>query len=122
MTSIVHVLRHRQRRYKPRQYFQRANLIEQYSNDKLYAHYRFRREDILCICDILRPHLQRPTRRSHALTVEEQVLIALRFFACGSFYEVIADGLVVTVYSGTRNAFSGISPGWSNSSVCEISG
>jgi len=28
--------------------------------------------------------------------VEEQVLIALRFFACGSFYEVIADGLAVT--------------------------
>ena len=48
------------------------------------------------ICEILRPHLQRPTRRSHALTVEEQVLISLRFFACGSFYEVIADGLAVT--------------------------
>ena len=80
MTSIVHVLRHRQRRYKPRQYVQRANFIEQYSNDELYARYRFRREDILYICDILRPHLQRPTRRSHALTVEEQVLIALSFF------------------------------------------
>lgn len=48
------------------------------------------------ICNILRPHLQRPTRSSHALTVEEQVLIALRCFACGSFYEVIADGLAVT--------------------------
>ena len=96
MTSIVHVLRHRQRRYKPRQYVQRGNFIEQYSNDELYARFRFRREDILYICEILRPHLQRPTRRSHALTVEEQVLIALRFFACGSFYEVIADGLAVT--------------------------
>lgn len=30
------------------------------------------------------------------MSVEEQGLIALRFFACGSFYEVIADGLAVT--------------------------
>ncbi|XP_034072552.1 putative nuclease HARBI1 [Gymnodraco acuticeps] len=39
--------------------------------------------------------LQCRTLRSHALTVEEQVLIALRFYACETFYEVIADSMGV---------------------------
>lgn len=43
-----------------------------------------------------RKTLERATLRSHALTVEEQVLIALRYYACGSFFEVIGDGLGVT--------------------------
>uniref|UniRef100_A0A3Q1EBL3 Putative nuclease HARBI1 n=1 Tax=Acanthochromis polyacanthus TaxID=80966 RepID=A0A3Q1EBL3_9TELE len=58
--------------------------------------YRFRRDDISYLCSVLRPYLKRRTMRSHALTVEEQVLIALRFFVCDSFYEVIADGIAVT--------------------------
>ncbi|XP_049441439.1 putative nuclease HARBI1 [Epinephelus fuscoguttatus] len=66
------------------------------SNDELHARYRFGQEDIALICNILRPHLERATLRSHALTVEEQVLMALRYYACGSFFEVIGDGLVVT--------------------------
>ncbi|KAK1901358.1 putative nuclease HARBI1 [Dissostichus eleginoides] len=41
------------------------------------------------------PQLQCRTLRSHALTVEEQVLIALRFYACVTFYQVIADGMGV---------------------------
>uniref|UniRef100_A0A674MP41 Putative nuclease HARBI1 n=1 Tax=Takifugu rubripes TaxID=31033 RepID=A0A674MP41_TAKRU len=53
-------------------------------------------QDIIYLCDVLRPHLQRPTLRSHALTMEEQVSIALRFFASGSFFEVIADSIGVT--------------------------
>lgn len=66
------------------------------THNELYAHYRLGREDIVVICDILRSHLERATLRSHALTVKKQVLIALRFYACGSFYEVIGDGLAVT--------------------------
>ncbi|KAK0148591.1 putative nuclease HARBI1 [Merluccius polli] len=95
MASIVH--RHRRRRYTPRHNAERPNLLEQYSNDELYARYRFGRDDIAFICNILRPRLERATLRSHALTVEEQVLIviALRFYASGSFYEVIGDGLAV---------------------------
>ncbi|KAK0136891.1 putative nuclease HARBI1 [Merluccius polli] len=93
MTSIVH--RHQRRRYRPQHYAERPNLLEHYSNDELHARYRYGRDDIAFICNILRPHLERATLRSHALTVEEQVLIALRFYASGSFFEVIGDGLAV---------------------------
>ncbi|KAK0140937.1 putative nuclease HARBI1 [Merluccius polli] len=79
----------------PRHYAERPNLLEHYSNDELYARSRFGRDDIAFICNIVRPHLERVTLRSHALTVEEQVLIALRFYASGSFFEVIGDGLAV---------------------------
>lgn len=96
MTAIVHRHRQQRRRYRPRHYAKRPNLLEHYSNEELYARYRFGRDDITYICNILHPHLERATLRSHALTVEEQVLIALRFYACGSFFEVIGDGLAVT--------------------------
>uniref|UniRef100_A0A672HB88 DDE Tnp4 domain-containing protein n=1 Tax=Salarias fasciatus TaxID=181472 RepID=A0A672HB88_SALFA len=55
-----------------------------------------KRDDISYLCGVLRPYLKRRTMRSHALTVEEQVLTALCFFACSSFYEVIADGIAIT--------------------------
>uniref|UniRef100_H2SUZ6 DDE Tnp4 domain-containing protein n=1 Tax=Takifugu rubripes TaxID=31033 RepID=H2SUZ6_TAKRU len=80
MTALVHVMQQRQRQYKPRQYTERPNLLLQYSDEELYSRYHFRTQDVIYLCDVLRPR-QRPTVRSHALTVEEQVLIALRFFA-----------------------------------------
>ena len=44
----------------------------------------------LCFCQIW---LERETRRNHALTVEQQVMITLRFLASGSFLLVIGDTL-----------------------------
>uniref|UniRef100_A0A8C5DIE3 Putative nuclease HARBI1 n=1 Tax=Gouania willdenowi TaxID=441366 RepID=A0A8C5DIE3_GOUWI len=44
---------------------------------------------------LVRPELQRRTRRSHSMSVEEQVLIALRFYASGSFYQVVGDSIGV---------------------------
>uniref|UniRef100_A0A3B1JAG5 Putative nuclease HARBI1 n=1 Tax=Astyanax mexicanus TaxID=7994 RepID=A0A3B1JAG5_ASTMX len=60
------------------------------------ARFRFGREDILFISNLPRSHLESATLRSQALTVEEQVLIALRFYASGAFYQVIGDGMCVT--------------------------
>ncbi|KAK0138526.1 putative nuclease HARBI1 [Merluccius polli] len=105
----------------PRHYAERPNLLEQYSNDELYARYRFGRDDIAFICNILRPRLELATLRSHALTVEEQVLIALRFYASGSFYEVIGDGLAVRKSAvGPCGALSVICPYRSSGSICEM--
>ena len=51
--------------------------------------------------------LVRPTRRNHALTVEMQVLIGLRFLACGSFQQVMEDVIDVDKFtvSWTVNSF-----------------
>ena len=35
------------------------------------------------------------TQRSHSLSVEEQVLIGLRFYASGTFYQVVGDSIGV---------------------------
>ena len=43
------------------------------------------------VAELVRPKLQRRTRRSHSLSVEEQVLIGLRFYASGTFYQVVGD-------------------------------
>ena len=56
------------------------------NDDELRQRYRFGREGILYLADLLREDLTRPTNRNHALTVEQQVMVALRFFASGSYW------------------------------------
>uniref|UniRef100_A0A8D0AD42 DDE Tnp4 domain-containing protein n=1 Tax=Sander lucioperca TaxID=283035 RepID=A0A8D0AD42_SANLU len=51
--------------------------------------------DIKYTADLVRPKLQRRTRRSHSLSVEEQVLIGLCFYASGTFYQVVGDNIGV---------------------------
>lgn len=53
--------------------------------------YRFGKEGIAVIEDLVRKDIEKDTERSKALTVEEQVLLALRFYASGSFLQVIGD-------------------------------
>lgn len=93
MAGIVH--RYRRRRYRQRVHAERAKPLKQYTSEELYARFRFGRDDIKYIADLVRPTLQHQTQRSHALSVEEQCLIALRFYACGTFYQVIGDNMGV---------------------------
>lgn len=70
---------------------ERAKPLEQYTSEELYARFRFGRDDIAkYIADLVRPTLQHQTQRSHALSVE-----ALRFYTCGTFYQVIGDNMGV---------------------------
>ncbi|KAL0153038.1 hypothetical protein M9458_051637 [Cirrhinus mrigala] len=106
MAGIVH--RYRRRRYRQRVDAERAKPLEQYTSEELYARFRFGRDDIKYIADLVRPALQHQTQRSHALSVEEQCLIALRFYACGTFYQVIGDNMGVrkTTVSNVVKAMS----------------
>ncbi|KAM4540107.1 putative nuclease HARBI1 [Odontesthes bonariensis] len=92
MAGIVH--RYHRRRHHARVYAERAKPLEQYTSEELYARFRFGRDDIKYIADV-RPTLQHKTQRSHALSVKEQCLIALHFYACGTFYQVIGDNMGV---------------------------
>ena len=60
-------------------------------DDELRARYRFRRESILFITNLVAGDISRNTRRNHALPPLQQVLIGLRFYASGSFLQVIGD-------------------------------
>uniref|UniRef100_A0A3P9JC02 Putative nuclease HARBI1 n=1 Tax=Oryzias latipes TaxID=8090 RepID=A0A3P9JC02_ORYLA len=83
------------RGYRQRVYVERAQPLEQYTTEELYARFRFGNADIKYIADLVRPKLQRRTRRSHSLSVEQQVLIGLRFYASGTFYQVVGDNIGV---------------------------
>ena len=61
------------------------------SDRNLIRHYRFPRHEIIRIIAELGPQLRRATNRSHAVSTNTQVLVALRFYASGSFQNVLAD-------------------------------
>ncbi|CAC5394832.1 HARBI1 [Mytilus coruscus] len=59
----------------------------------LEGRYRFGKDLIAYLCNLLQDRLSRHTNKATALTVEQQVCIALRFYASGSFLQVIGDTL-----------------------------
>ena len=78
---VVH--RHFQPR-RPRVYRHRpSQLQDTFTDEEIRNRYRFRRNSINFICNIVRQDLQRPT----------QVLASLRFLASVFFYQVDADVL-----------------------------
>ena len=89
--NLFHIIHpRRERRYHPRG----LNIDGLYDSD-LRARYRFGRNSINYLTNLLREDLVRDTMRGHALEPEQQVLIALRFFASGSFLQVIGDSFGV---------------------------
>lgn len=67
------------------------NLLDGLSEAEVKSRYRFSRNSIQFNTDTLAADLERPTGRNRALKPQEQVLVALRFFASGSFLEVVGD-------------------------------
>ncbi|XP_052084585.1 putative nuclease HARBI1 [Mytilus californianus] len=61
------------------------------TDTEMRTRYRFGRDSIAYICNIVGDKLRRSTTKETALTVEQQVCIALRFYASGSFLQVIGD-------------------------------
>ena len=92
---------------RPRQYrLRECPLMDVYTDSEIRDRFRFRRDSITFITELLYNDLMRPTRRNHALTVETQVLIALRFLACGSFQQVIGDVIGVDKSTVSRTIYS----------------
>ena len=76
---------------KARDYYRELDPLNHYSEEELRSRYRFGREGINFIVELLSDEIAPSTRRSHSLSATEQVLVALRFIASGSFLEVIGD-------------------------------
>ncbi|CAC5426814.1 HARBI1 [Mytilus coruscus] len=62
-----------------------------FSDEQLRQRYRFGRETIEFLANELRGDLERNTSKKTALTVEQQVMIALRFFVSRSQMQVVGD-------------------------------
>ena len=87
MVNLQHERQKRRRTYRLRRIMDDAT----FSEEDIRQRFRFRRESILFLANLLRDDLMRPTQKNHALSVETQVLISLRFLATGSFQQVIGD-------------------------------
>ncbi|CAG2249443.1 HARBI1 [Mytilus edulis] len=77
---------------KPR-VFRGGNNLTNLTEREMRERYRFGRETFDFLVDLLGKDLQRGTMKKTALTVEEQLSIALRFYASGAFLQVIGDTL-----------------------------
>ena len=62
----------------------RTHPFDLYNDKEMYKKYRFDRDGVRQIIDILQDVLQQQTERNHALTPTQQVFVALRFYATGS--------------------------------------
>ena len=97
---------------RARQYRLKRSPIDEYTDSELRARYRFGRESIVFITNLIYDDLKRKTKRGHALDPIEQVLISLRFYASGSFLQVIGDtfgvdkATVSRVLSGVTQALA----------------
>ena len=103
--------RRRRRRMKrrvpiERRLADRDNPLEHFSDDELFARFRFRAETIMFIVGRVYGKLEQYSRRSGSLPVLTQVLVTLRFLATGSFYSLIADSMAnistTSVYRSVR--------------------
>jgi hypothetical protein len=61
------------------------------ADEELIRNYRLPRHEIINLILEFEPQLKRNTLRSHAIPVSTQILVALRFYASGSFQNVVAD-------------------------------
>ena len=65
--------------------------IENFTDKELRNRFRFEQQEIGYITNVIADELRRSTLSNHALPPLQQVLIALRFYASGSFLHVIGD-------------------------------
>ena len=87
--------------------------MEIFSDSHLRDRYRFSRAGILYITNLIAPEIEHATRRNCALLPYQQVLIALQYYATGTFHYVVGDPLQVSQSTACRvirrvtNALSG---------------
>ena len=74
-----------------RRFHQHKIFLDDFSDEELRSKYRFGRDSIEFLTEILEDDLERLTKKNHALSPTLQILVALRFFASGSFLQVIGD-------------------------------
>ncbi|CAH3158070.1 unnamed protein product, partial [Pocillopora meandrina] len=75
---------------------------EEYDDEAFRLRFRLRKESVSDLVKILAKDLEHQTRRGLPLTPMQQVLIALRFYATGTFQRGIGDLFGVSVFAACR--------------------
>ncbi|XP_033759136.1 putative nuclease HARBI1 [Pecten maximus] len=80
----------------------RQNPLDFLSDQAIINDYRLDRESIYELCGLLQNNLIRTTKRNMALPVSLQAMIALRYYASGSYMSVIGDAHGVSKMTVSR--------------------
>ena len=93
MALMLDILRQRNRvdDISMRLFCDRNNPLDYISDESIVKKYRLDRESIYSICQDLEQDLLRFTNRSHSIPVSLQVMIALRYYASGSYMSVMLE-------------------------------
>ena len=91
--DIIYNVQNVQRNRLPR-VFNRYIHFQAISDEELRMRYRFGRDSIQFIAALIEDEVKPITKRNHAISTEEKILIILRFFASRSFLQVIGDTFV----------------------------
>ncbi|XP_063971447.1 putative nuclease HARBI1 [Lytechinus pictus] len=107
MAYLHHVRRIRRLRENPEGRPQRGprdlkDPFELYDEEAFRIRYRFSKESVIYIIDMLEADLTRNTDRNNPLPVSLQVLTVLRFYAVGSFQRMHGDEATVSQSSVSR--------------------
>ena len=94
--------RQRQQQFTRRLFRDRTNPLDFLSDQQIIRNYRFDREGIYSLSDELWEDLEKSTKRSRSRPVSLQIMIALRYYASGSYMNVIGDAHGVSKMSVSR--------------------
>lgn len=72
------------------------------NDDEIMRVTRFTRDAVDDLCSLLHDDIERKTRRSNALTVEDQVLCGLQFLSSGSFQWMVGRSCGLSQPSASR--------------------
>ena len=76
-----------------------ANPLEEFDEEEFRKRFRLRKDSVIRLSNILKGSLQHQTRRGLPLSPMQQLLVALRCYATGSFERVIGDTFGVSVFA-----------------------
>ena len=102
MAALI-LLSYRQRRLlrRNRIFRDRTNPLDKFDDSELFRKFTFRRANILQMTDKLKDQLEHSNRKG-ALHPVLQVLLALRFYASGSFQDICAELIGVDQSTASR--------------------
>lgn len=80
-----------QNRRRPRTFRKRENHFEKWNDAEFHQRFRFSEKGVRFILNLIEEDITSATNWNHAVTAELKLLVTLRFYASGSFLQVVSD-------------------------------
>ena len=80
----------------------RSNPLDTHDDKAMHKYYRFTRRGIMHVLDLLEPHLQPATARSHSIDGRLQVFVCLNYYATSDFYSSVLKEHGISISSVCR--------------------